>query len=71
MSDPSEWYDHRYWGPAGVDISRWPKWGEVSRGAQYKDLGPVTDGQKGAVRKISSGRKKYRGMASGEVLKKF
>lgn len=39
-------------------------WGTAcGRGAAYKDMGPVVDGQKGAVRKISSGRK-ARGMSS-------
>jgi len=43
------------------DVSTWG--GECGRGIRYKDMGPVTDGQKGAVRKISSGRK-ARGYAS-------
>jgi len=43
------------------DISTWGA--ACGRGAQYKDMGPVTDGEKGAVRKISSGRK-HRGMSS-------
>jgi hypothetical protein len=34
-----------------------------TRGLRYKDMRPVTDGQKGAVRKIGTGRKS-RGMAS-------
>jgi hypothetical protein len=39
-------------------------WGSgCGRGIAYQDHGPVTDGQKGAIRKISSGRK-ARGMAS-------
>jgi hypothetical protein len=38
------------------DISTWGP--ECGRGIQYKDMGPVTDGQKGAIRKISAGRKK-------------
>ena len=39
-------------------------WGSgCGRGLRYEDHGPVTDGQKGAIRKISSGRK-ARGMAS-------
>ena|SRR5471032_1417081 len=43
-------------------------WGsECARGIQYKDMGPVTDGQKGAVRKISTGRK-ARGMASDGLM---
>jgi hypothetical protein len=55
MSDPSEWFDHVYWGPGGVDLSRWKK--RYVPGIPYKDSGPTTDGQKGAVRKISTGRK--------------
>jgi hypothetical protein len=39
-------------------------WGPAcGRGIAYKDMGVVTDGQKGAIRKISTGRK-ARGMAS-------
>lgn len=48
---PRDPYDISTWGPA------------CGRGIQYKDMGPVTDGQKGAIRKISTGRK-HRGMAS-------
>ena len=46
------------------DVSTWGSW--CGAGLQYKDQGPVTDGQKGAVRKISTGRK-ARGMASDHV----
>ena len=45
-------YDISTWGPA------------CGRGLPYKDIGPVKDGQKGAIRKISYTRK-ARGMASG------
>lgn len=42
-------------------------WGpECARGIRYKDMGMVTDGQAGAMRKISTGRK-ARGMASDGV----
>lgn len=42
-------------------------WGpECARGIRYKDQGPVADGQKDAVRKISTGRK-HRGMSSDYV----
>jgi hypothetical protein len=54
MNEP---YDERYWGPNGINISRWGY--ECGRGIKYKDLGPVTDGEKGAIRKISTGRKKH------------
>jgi hypothetical protein len=44
-------------------------WGlGCGRGLPYKDMGAITDGQKGAVRKISSGRK-ARGMASHDPTK--
>ena len=54
-------HDEKFWGPGGVDVSRWGS--ACQRGIQYQDHGPVTDGQRGAIRKISSGRK-ARGMAS-------
>lgn len=44
------------------DISTWG-W-ECGRGIRYKDLGPTTDGQKGAVRKLSSGSKKGRRLST-------
>ena len=40
------------------DISTWGA--ECGRGLRYVDMGPVQDGQKGAVRKISVGRKQTR-----------
>jgi hypothetical protein len=46
------------------DISTWGA--ECGRGIRYIDMGPVTGGQPGAVRKISQGRK-ARGMASGKL----
>lgn len=65
-------YDKSYWGPGGINLSRWGH-GEVARGARYKDVGPTTDGAANQRRSISSGRK-ARGMASDglekqEVLK--
>lgn len=62
LPDPCTWFDHRYWGPGGVDISRW-KGSELARGVKYRDHGPVTDGAKGAVRKLG-GSRKSRGMSS-------
>jgi len=51
----------------------WPakEWGsECGRGIRYKDVGaPVASGTPGQVRKISSGRKSHRGMASDGVVK--
>ncbi len=45
-------------------------WGSsCARGIKYKDLGPVVDGQKNAVRKISTGRKQ-RGSASDDLQRK-
>jgi hypothetical protein len=58
----NEPYDHDYWGPNGIDLSRWGP--ECARGIRYQDMGPVKDGQKGAVRKLSRGSRKARGMAS-------
>ncbi len=49
-------YDIRTWGA------------ECGRGIRYKDMGPVRDGQAGAVRKISTGRKE-RGSSSGDLAK--
>jgi hypothetical protein len=65
MSD--EAYDRNYWGPGGVDVSRWGL-GEVTRGARYRDVGPTTDGMKNQRRSISAGRK-ARGMASNDLEK--
>jgi hypothetical protein len=42
----------------GFDVWAW-----IAVSLRYHDMGVVTDGQKGAVRKISTGRK-ARGMAS-------
>jgi hypothetical protein len=63
----NEPYDLSYWGPGGIDISRWGK-GEVCRGVRYRDVGPTTDGAANQRRSISSGRK-ARGMASNDVEK--
>jgi hypothetical protein len=57
-------YDLNYWGPGGVDISRWSGKVHMMRGADYHDTGaPVASGIAGTVRKISTGRKE-RGSAS-------
>ena len=46
-----------------LDSSTWGT--ECARGITYASPGaPVASGTKGVVRKISTGRKKYRGMAS-------
>lgn len=59
----SQPYDEKYWGPGGIDISRWHKV-ECMRGASYHSTGaPPVSGAKNQVRKISTGRKE-RGMAS-------
>jgi hypothetical protein len=60
-------YDERYWGPGGIDLSRWGK-GEVARGARYRDVGPTTDGAKNQRRSISAGRKP-RGLSSNDLEK--
>lgn len=57
-------FDVAYWGPGGVDISRW-RGGECARGVAYISRGDGLEGQH-AVRKLSSGRK-WRGMASGAL----
>jgi hypothetical protein len=57
-------HDERYWGPGGVDLSRWGR-GTCMMGLQYHQTGAaVASGTPGVVRKISSGRK-TRGYASG------
>ena len=45
------------------DVSTWGL--GAGTGIRYKDLGPVTDGQKGAVRKISTGRKARKMVRAG------
>ena len=51
-------YDLNYWGPGGVDISRWSGKVHMMRGADYHYTGaPVASGIAGTVRKISTGRK--------------
>jgi len=57
-------FDLAYWRPGGINVSRWGS--ACGRGSPYKDLGPTIDGQAGAVRKISTGRK-ARGMASDSL----
>ena len=55
-------YDLAYWGPDGIDLSRWGP--SCRRGCDYKNTGaPVVAGTPGVSRKISTGRKS-RGMAS-------
>jgi hypothetical protein len=45
MSDPATWFDHDYWGPGGVDISRWGNF--CGRGIRYATTGaPVASGTK-------------------------
>jgi len=61
-------FDRGYWGPGGIDISRWK--GSCMRGLEYIQVGaPVPSGTKAQVRKFSSGRK-ARGMASDFVKDK-
>jgi hypothetical protein len=56
LSKPRNPYDISTWGP------------ECGRGIRYAQTGaPVASGTKGVVRKISQGRKSYRGMASDGV----
>jgi hypothetical protein len=44
-------YDQEYWGPGGIDLSRWGN--SCKRGAQYHVTGaPVASGTAGVVRKI-------------------
>ena len=64
--DPAEWFDHKYWGPDGVQpASRWG--GACQRGIAYAVTGaPVASGTKGVVRKISVGRK-ARGSAADDL----
>ena len=62
MSQP---YDEQYWGPGGIDLSRWGK-GECMRGCQYQVRGAAPPaGTKGQVRKISTGRKERGSSADG------
>ena len=65
MQDES--FDHSYWGPGGIDISRWGR-GEVCRGCRYRDVGPSTDGAANQRRSISAGRK-ARGLSSKDLEK--
>ncbi len=45
-------------------------WGaSCARGIRYQDLGSTIDGQKNAVRKMSGGRKKYRGSVMDDLAK--
>ena len=60
-------FDHSYWGPGGIDISRWGR-GEVCRGCRYRDAGPATDGAKNQRRSFSAGRK-ARGLSSDDLEK--
>lgn len=48
------------------DMSTWGH--ECARGIAYAEIGaPVKAGTKAVIRKISTGRKSYRGMASDSV----
>ena len=50
-------YDEKYWGPGGIDLSKWGN--SCKRGLQYHQTGPpVAAGTPGVIRKISTGRKK-------------
>jgi hypothetical protein len=54
------------WKDGKPNISAWGT--GCGRGIQYKDMGgPLMPGTKNVVRKISSGRKAHRGMASDGV----
>ena len=54
-------HDEQYWGPRGVDLSRWGS--ECRRGMQYKNHGTEVSGH-GAPRHTFGGGRKARGMAS-------
>src|ERR1035441_8958927 len=57
-------YDLAYWGPGGIDLSRWGP--SCRRGCDDKSTGaPVAAGTAGVVRKISTGRKS-RGLSSDD-----
>jgi hypothetical protein len=48
------------------DVSTWGP--ECGKGIRYHDVGaPVASGTKGVVRKITTGRKSHRGLASEEL----
>jgi hypothetical protein len=65
MNEAPGTFDAKYWGPLGIDLSKWGN--ECRRGIRYIETGaPVASGKAGQVRKISSGRK-HRGMASDGV----
>lgn len=65
MAGDFNWFDP----PPGHNPYDVKTWGtECGKGIKYKDLGSTTDGQKTAVRKISTGRK-ARGSSSGDLLK--
>ena len=62
MSKPNPPRDEAYW--SIHDLEDWQK-GRLGRGIPYQQTGAaVATGTKNQVRKISSGRKAYRGMAS-------
>ena len=61
-------FDIGYWGPGGIDISRWDKF-HCRRGCDYHETGaPVQSGKVGTVRKISTGRKKGKDGKRGTVM---
>jgi len=54
MTPSAEWFDHKYWGPGGLDISRWGA--ECQRGIRHHTTGaPMPTGTKGVVRKDQHG----------------
>lgn len=67
-SCPQHGWDFGFFGPEGPRIDMGNGIREQQRGIPYKETGaPVASGKAGQVRKISSGRKKYRGMSSDGV----
>jgi hypothetical protein len=60
-------FDESYWGPDGPQPEK--RWGaQCARGIQYAFTGAAApSGTKGVQRKISTGRKSYRGMSSDFV----
>ena len=53
-------YDEEYWGPGGIDLSRWGF--GCQRGLQYRDKGVDVGGP--GIRRQFGGSRKARGMAS-------
>jgi hypothetical protein len=64
-----QFHDVGYWGPGGIEVSRWDHF-HCRRGADYHEVGaPVESGKAGTVRKISTGRKKGRDGKRGTVTR--